>query len=212
MNPSLNTVIQTFRENYKGLPLAFFIAGGGFSCLDFRRYPGSSKMYHTAVEPYNEDTVNFLNKFADAGIADPHNFNFVNPEGTLQALEALENYCDNSGLAYVVVNSALTTDRWRRGDNRAYIALSNGDIFIFKLSKLDEDSYRILSEKNPRAIDEYRRREDDKVGQVVLSILLNDPTLCPELDEGEEIVRLKKLTTGPGGWNVPSASDIFAAG
>lgn len=187
---NFNQATQAFRNEYQGPKIAFFIAGGGFSTLDFRKYPGSSRLYHTAIEPYNVDTANFLNKFNGQDIQDPENFSFVNPEGTARALEGLVSYCNTLHLLYVVVNSACTTDRYRRGDNRAYIATNRGEMFIFEMNKLSQEEYQVMSSKGSHFIDQIRHNEDVRIGQVVLAIIMNDPSLFPELEVGERIIRV----------------------
>lgn len=189
MNHSIETATQKFRKDYTGPQIAFFIAGGGFSALDFRRFPGGSKIYHTAIEPYNVDTANFLTQFAGADIPDPTAFAFVHPEQTLQALQALQNYCNRPNLLHVVINAALTTDRYRRGDNRAFISTSRGDSYAVKLNKLNEDQYNALSSR-PEAIDRIREEEDRKIGQIALAIIMLDTSMMPTLSAGEEVVRI----------------------
>lgn len=202
--PSLEQALSTFRSDYQGPKIAFFIAGGGFSVLDFRRYPGSSNLYHTAIEPYNRDTANFLTKFAGANIVDPEKFSFVNAEGSSDALRALANYCDDPNLLYVVINSACTTDRWRRGENRAYITTSRGDMYVFEMNKLEQDAYDILAANGSRYIDDIRYQEDRRIAQVAIAIIMNDPSLFPQLEQGESIVRMHN--TGSG--RAPNQSDI----
>ena len=187
---NFNQATQAFRNEYQGPKIAFLIAGGGFSALDFRKYPGSSRLYHTAIEPYNVDTANFLNKFSGQDIQDPENFSFVNPEGTAKALEGLANYCDTPDLLYVVVNSACTTDRYRRGENRAYIATSRGEMFVFEMSKLSQEEYQVVSSKGNQIIDQIRHNEDIRIGQVALAIIMNDPSLFPDLEDGEKILKI----------------------
>mgnify|MGYP001262223776 CR=1 FL=1 len=186
------SVLQEFRRSYKGPKLAFIIMGGGYSALDFRRYPGSSEFYHTELAPYREDLANFINKYGTRRIAadEVESFNAVNAEVTVELVAALANYCDDPNLMYVVVNSALTTNtRWRRGSNRSFIATSTGLSFEFQLSKLDEDSYNVLLNNAPDQLDLIRRGEDERVGQMVLSILLGNPALAPNRN-GESLIRL----------------------
>lgn len=208
MHPTPELVTQHFRSEYSGPKIAFFVAGGGFSALDFRRFPGGSSKYHTAVEPYSEDTASFLNRFANAGISDPSNFRFVNADGTAQALQALQSYCnDDHNLLYVVINSACTSDRFRRGDNRAYIHTSRGDMYLFRMSKLEQDGYEALANKSMNYIDQIRFEEDRRIGQVALAIIMEDPSLFPVLEAGESVVRLHRDSNGS--W-VENAADTLA--
>lgn len=194
--PNLEQALSKFRFDYQGPKIAFLIAGGGFSILDFRRYPGGSRIYHTAIEPYNRDTANFLTKFAGAKIDDPESFSFVSAEGTSDALLGLINYCDDQNLLHVVINSACTTDHYRRGENRAYIATSRGDMFVFEMNKIDESSYEILSDKNHIYIDHIRLQEDRRIAQVAIGIIMADPSLYPNLEQGESVARMHNNRNG----------------
>jgi hypothetical protein len=190
--------ILQFRKNYQRRKLAFFIAGGGFSILDFRKYPGTNRIYHTAIEPYSEDTINFLKIHGRYNIPDPHNFQFVNAEGTVMALNALNNYCNNANLTYVVINSACTTDRYRRGENRCYIAIRNvgvrGDmiekVYLYEMSKLSETEYNILFNKDPSIIDNIRFEEDRRISHVAMYLLEREFVEKPKLLIGESVSEL----------------------
>jgi len=205
MTTDLFGAIKTLRENYSGPKIAFLILGGGFSCLDFRRFPGSSKFYHTAIEPYGEDAANFLSKYSNTAPSptDP----LCNAKTTLLALAALTNYCNDPNLLYVVVNSALTTDRWRRGENRAYIATSRGDMYEMHISKLAEDEYSALGAR-PNLIDMIRHEEDEKVGQAAISIIMEDPSIAPELNSDEQILRIHNVNSALRA----NPNDVFASG
>jgi hypothetical protein len=185
----MQAAIQKFRSEYKGPPIYFFITGGGHSCLDFRRFPGASKLLRGAFEPYaSEEIAEFMNGFHQGGQhIDPSNFSFCTEQMTIDALSALSGFVHDTIALMVVVNSALTTDRWRRGDNRSYIATSRGNLFKFNINKLDEETYGVLQRNKPALIDDIRHMEDAKVGQVVLAIIMNDPTMMPSLDAGESL-------------------------
>lgn len=194
--PNLEQVISIFRSDYKGPKIAFFITGGGFSVLDFRRYTGGSKILHTVIEPCRQDTANFLIKFTGADIPSPETLSFINPEGTSEALLALANYCNDTNLLYVVINSACTTDRFRHGENRSYIATSRGDVYLFEMNKLSKEEHESLSAKNIIHIDNIRYEEDRRIAQVALAIIMNRPSLFPKLEKGETVTRMHDSGTG----------------
>lgn len=186
----MQAAIQKFRSEYAGPPVFFFITGGGHSCLDFRRYPGASRLLRGAFEPYNsEEIAHFMNEFGPSGnLIDPDNFPFCSEQMTVDALQALSTFAANSTNALlVVVNSALTTDRWRRGENRSWIATSRGNLFRLNLNKIDEQNYNSLTNANPLLIDSIRASEDARVGQAVLAIIMNDPSMMPRLEVGESL-------------------------
>jgi hypothetical protein len=186
----MHSVIQKFRSEYAGPSAYFFITGGGHSCLDFRRYPGASRILRGAYEPYvSEEIAHFMNEYGPSGdLIDPSNFSFCTEQMTVDALQALSTFvADSTGSLLVVVNSALTTNRWRRGDNRSWIATSRGNLFRLNLNKIDEQNYNALTSANPLLIDSIRESEDMRVGQVVLAIVMNDPSMMPRLEVGETL-------------------------
>jgi hypothetical protein len=190
-----NAALKEFRSSYNGPKLAFVIMGGGYSALDFRKFPGSSRYYHTAVEPYQDDLINFLNRYGSGphiGSDEAQSFRAVNMEVTRDLLKALVAYCDDPSVKCVVVNSAITTDRWRRGSNRSFIVTSDNEEFEYNLSKIDEVTYNSLQLYNSEFIDEIRRNEDLRIGQAVLSILCDNPSMTPNYP-GESLVRVSTV-------------------
>jgi hypothetical protein len=190
-----NAALKEFRSSYNGPKLAFVIMGGGYSALDFRKFPGSSRYYHTAVEPYQEDLINFLNKYGPGFLIEPdeaRSFRAVNMDVTRDLLKALIKYCNDPSVKCIVVNSAITTDRWRKGSNRSFIVTSDNEEFEFNLSKADEVTYNYIQKWNPEFIDEIRRNEDLRIGQAVLSILCDNPSMIPDYP-GESLVRVSTV-------------------
>lgn len=186
----LEDAIEQFRLNYKGNKIAFLIVGGGYSCLDFRRYPGASAFYHTAYEPYaNEEIVTFLvrNIKDYPAVEDISSLKFCSKEMTENIYKAFSNYITEPNITKVVVNSALTTNNYRRGINRSYIVIEDKKYYL-TLNKLNEETHNNISKVSRRLIDKVRYKEDEKIGQIVLSLLLNDSSIMPSLLEGESLV------------------------
>lgn len=183
----INSATNAFRKMYNGPRIAFLISGGGYSCLNFRQLPGASRILDQAVEPYSSNSfADFLNSNLDVNLYDD-NSRFCDESILDEAVYALENYVNNSEVLCVVVTSALTTDRFRRGDNRALIAFSDGRRFRLSLPKLEEQFHNYLTQNNQSILDKIRLEEDNILGQVVLSLIMNDPSFMPSLNNGSSL-------------------------
>lgn len=189
----LNNATQNFRRNYSGPRIAFLISGGGYSCLNFRQLPGASRILDQAVEPYSPGSfADFLNENGDTVFDE--NSRFCDEEVLNPAVEAIENYAGGGSIFGVVVTAALTTDRYRQGQNRAFIGFSDGRRFKLNLPKLDQQSHETLLNSAPHLIDEHRHQEDNLVGQVVLALIMNDPTMMPNLPQGASLENITPAT------------------
>ena len=186
----INNATQNFRRNYSGPRIAFLISGGGYSCLNFRQLPGASRILEQAVEPYSPlSFADFLNN--NCGVSDfDENSRFCDENILNPAIQAMENHAGSGNVLSVVVTAALTTDRFRQGRNRAFIALSDGRRFRLNLPKLEQNAHETLLNNAPHLIDEQRSQEDAIVGQVVLAVIMNDPTMMPNLPQGASLDNL----------------------
>lgn len=201
----LTAATYFFRKNYTGPKIAFLISGGGYSCLKFRQFPGASSIIEQAIEPYSGlSFANFLNDAIAAttacsldGEPQPYydeNSSFCNQEILDPAIRSMENYVDSEETLIVVVTAALTTNRYRLGENRAFIGFSDGRRFKLSLPKINEPSHAFMLSNAPSLLDEHRFREDSLVGQVVLALIMNDPNMMPNLPEGASLENLTPTT------------------
>lgn len=97
------------------MKIAALITGGGYAWLDFLKRPGGSKILDSVIIPYSRSSWSVF------GIDDANAK--VDLRTTLYLLEQLQNKHESAALDYLVINAALTTDRPRSGENRAYISL-----------------------------------------------------------------------------------------
>lgn len=82
-------------------------------------------------------------------------------------------------------------------------------MYLFRMSKLDQDGYNALASKSMSYIDQIRFEEDRRIGQVALAIIMEDPSLFPVLEAGESVVRLHRDSNGS--WVENSADTLATA-
>ena len=102
--------------------------------------------------------------------------------------EFVESMNDTTGWAdyiYVAVSAALTTTRYRRGENKAFVAIMNrNEISRWKISleKVPEELWKehfiIGEELDIPSLTAWRKREDQAVSIIVMALILNDPSFA----------------------------------
>lgn len=136
-------------------PTFVMIAGGGMSVADILKVPGGSRFIHH---------ISIAQRFAFSdGVT------AVSENGVAEMIDAAawlsEPVSDARNL--VAVSAALTTDRYRKGENHAYIRI-NGQFCHLTLPKLREDEY---VEMTPDLIRRLRMAEDIIVSNVVIDAM-----------------------------------------
>lgn len=159
-------------------PIAFMITGGGFSLVDIGKVPGASSVLSSVYIPYGmADSEGFAHDALEDGEVNPlsdGSIKFVGPEATELYSLALKNTCQHNSVIQIVINASLTTNRWRRGDNEAYIWIrgygGKGSLtkFHYKMKKLSEEEYDKLSSYDIRQI---RLEEDIRIAQAVMGLI-----------------------------------------
>lgn len=224
---NFNETLEHFRSNFNkdgnGQRISFLITGGGYSTLNFRLGCGSSRFLEGCWDPYSqEQLISFLSQNGEN--VDATNFHSVEEESIISYANALKNIVLRSNPKgdklplLVVVSAALTTNRYRRSDNRAFIMIvrdidkSTGkiiemDIWNVKISKISEPLYNKCLKQNPKFIDTLRKMEDEKISQITLSLIMKDSSLLPVLS-GDESLTLCK-TISPNNQYRNMLSDMF---
>lgn len=169
-----NDVVRRFHKEYNGKPLSVFIVGGGYSLLDILKYPGGSRFVDQFIAPYSEGSIRHwvLN---NKGYFD-ENIGKCNQEATKIYYQTLERISLPTTIQ-VVVNAALTTNRYRQGKNRAHIII-NGDYYLKEIDKFPEDIHNDLIQNHIDSLEQTRYNEDLAVSKFVLDKLLtryNEP-------------------------------------
>lgn len=173
---NLPIFIANWKKSSNAL-ISLMITGGGFSFLDIGKVPGSSGVLANAFIPYGmSDSSKFAEKGLQQGEINPFlsddPIKCVGPEAT----ELYSNALDMSNqyeAIQVIVNASLTTNRWRRGDNEAFIWIRNQQREMtrihYKMNKFSEEDYNNLSEKEIR---KARLEEDIKISSIVMHHIL----------------------------------------
>ena len=190
-----------FRENYKGWKLSFYLTGGGICIADFLKMSGGGRFIHAIYMPYDAEAHATLQEIGGNHLV--WNYPSVSKEAVIEYDSILKNLNRDDRILRVVASCALTTTRYRRGDNKAIISFiddkGNQRIWKLLLKKIEEKEHNELVEKaknapknNPEfwCIDTIRYREDEKVGQSILYAITEDETLKPLLELGESLERV----------------------
>jgi hypothetical protein len=176
--------IANFRRSYKGPKIAAVVLGGGYSFLKIRSLPGASEYFSHSLDLYDKNIItNFLNEFGKFGITEKTDYKFCSHQATFDALTSLRRFGETlyiNNFQYVAVNSALTTNRYRKGNNVSYIVLLDSDnkrTYDLELPKIQQKIHEELLVAHPGSVDRYRYAEDMLIGVAVLRMILGkNPT------------------------------------
>jgi hypothetical protein len=214
MEPQYMKSVQHFMETWpEGAdPCSFFVTGGGFSLLDIGKIPGASKVFADAYIAYHMlEEVNFLRSVLgdNVNLLINGEVGFVSPWTTYWYARALLQRHVNTipNATICVTNASLTTNRWRRGKNEAFIAVANRPcdrndgvikLFRYDMKKWSEEEYNQLVHDHQAAVENgmhptdpivaRRMFEDQKVAEVALGLILENPSLVNMVERGEEVV------------------------
>lgn len=204
MDPYIfNTVRRFISEWPEGQdPCSFFVTGGGFSVLDIGKWPGASKVLADAVVAYHMlEEIAFLKgncTSEEIGEVVNGNVGFVTPAMTYNYARVMQaRHADTMpNNAICVVNASMTTNRYRKGVNEAFFALINRPcdekdgiirLFRYDMLKLSEAEY---NDRTDNQIGRHRISEDERVAQVAMGLLLEEPQLVTLIQQGEQVVSI----------------------
>jgi hypothetical protein len=154
---------QEVVKEYQGAPIYFVITGAGMGLTDLMKIPGSSKMVGEMIIPYGEASSLSFTSGCDA-LA-------VTEEKTLRYYEdAKSRACmAEFNTPVVIVNGALTTNRYRRGKNHAYIIV-NEKMYHVEFPQRTEEEWNKINEAGFILGD--RLAQDITVSDIVLSLIM----------------------------------------
>lgn len=147
-------ILNKFREEYKGSPLNIVCMGGGISMGDLLKLPGSTKFVKEFICLNNKDSIQYYGGGLQEGFTYGCNLETTKAFAFPRA--------DNN---YVIINAALTTDRIRKGENRAYVSIC-GTYWKLDFEKLSDLAYN-------GAFIGRRIQEDEYITYFILNRLLN---------------------------------------
>jgi len=179
--------LESFVSSYQGPKLRLLFTGAGAWASGLLGVPGASSVVDSLHIPYSYDAVrSLLEKWHPNADTVLENSGAVSAE--MATALHLCNCHDLGSLVPVTVTAAITTSRYRKGDNHAYIVVghpSSFDVYHLILDKLSEQ------EHVQPMITTKRYVQDRVIGEVALSLAcsLSHPLLS-ELMEGGYLVRL----------------------
>jgi len=165
--------IEKMVAKYNGPKVGFVVSGGGASVANLALIPGVSKLLHEVKIPYSlEATESFISSIWESDRGRYSN-NAVSKESAFLLANAAKSYWGGD-VGIIGCTAAITTSRWRRGDNHAWICvikpnapdgaeginrMADGktEYFHLELSKLSEKDYA-----NAGGYVSWKRRDEDQ--------------------------------------------------
>lgn len=177
------STITDFVQNYNGPKLAILATGGGMNLALVGTVPGASRVLHSFYCPYDtEETIQFLRAYHPSPTA--FQASAVSHAAALELYQAMSNKHPEQNV--VVVTAACTSSRWRRGENRAYIACKNSEgaveVWHLKLPKATQEEYATLT---PETIAAVREMEDKGIANTALALVGNMTSVTEKLKQLE---------------------------
>jgi len=175
--------LEQWAETYPSRPISLVLTGGGLSFLEIGKLPGASTVLASAHVPYHMlDGIAYTNFAIAEGQDHPlvnGDFGFCSAEATELYSKALEIRSKGiPGTVQVSVNASLTTTRWRRGLNEAWIWIRNHPLhelsvlrFRYNIAKYSEEEYKNMSEEQ---VSWARQIEDIGIACMIMSCLTSD--------------------------------------
>lgn len=172
MTKDFQSFLTRFVDAYGGNKLFFVMAGGGGSAALLSVIPGSSKVLHEVRVLYSEESSLEYYKESNDSWGSTENPKFVSEQMMDGLYQTAANVYENK---YVVVaaTSALTSSRYRRGDNKAYIRVF-GSGWELKFDKLPEHVYEdTCTPWRDQKIANKRQAEDELLVSVAIKLATN---------------------------------------
>lgn len=171
--------LEDFVQHYTGPMLHLAVTGGGVNLVRLGTILGSSRILSEVVIPYSDESQRAL--VESATLATPA----VSEARAYQLTAALQEASFSSGELFVGVTAALTTNRYRRGENHVRWVLVYRDraisSFDLHLPKYSETAHAFAATV-PGHLQTLRTQEDLQVASAVLASLRElTPEKCEAL-------------------------------
>jgi nicotinamide mononucleotide (NMN) deamidase PncC len=153
-------LIPLLKEKLGSNKLRIIVTGAGISLADLAIIPGASEIIDGIIIPYSKEALN--------GLLDQE----VEKSVSKETVAALLQFDPSAPITTVAISGGITTNRYRKGDNHAYIGIGAHGIFKYyhvNLDKLSEEEY---SKLNFESVAMLRHNEDTTISSIVINILL----------------------------------------
>lgn len=152
----------TFLESYKGPKLSLLFTGCGAHAAELLLVPGASKVLYDLQIPYSHEAVEVLT----GPLAVPS----VSKERVL----ALHARYRPEDVLRVTVTAAITSARYRQGENHAYIAIDSANtgsrVWHLTLRKVEEKYHKSSGQHSVAAM--ARNIDDYMICEIALTLVL----------------------------------------
>lgn len=171
-------------KNYNGKKVVLILTGGGLSSLEAAKQIGSSKIIHAVYVPYSlEESYEFIGKNLTQEKAIEYSKKSVSSSAAISLCLAGQARWPSTRV--IACTAALTTNRYRRGENLAFIAenvlqkeagLLRPKPIVQKVvfSKLTKDDY---SKEKMGYVSWKRISEDHILGERIIKTIFDESDL-----------------------------------
>lgn len=176
--------IHTFVKTYKGPKLRLLLTGVGSYASGIIGIPGASAVIDSITIPYSKESVSLLLERFHPCPGEADDWGSVSAEMVVGL--HLCNSRDLGGAIPLTVTGAITTNRYRRGENRAFIAFGQESVEVYhlQLDKLAQE------EHTEEAATQKRYVQDRLVSEIALALGTGSQSdLVDELQKGGFLVR-----------------------
>lgn len=180
--------IQSLVRDYKGPKLRILMTGVGSYATGIIGIPGSSEIIDSITIPYSRESVSRLLTHTHPQFHDI----LESASDVSQEMVVALHMCNSEYLGDCVpltVTGAVTTNRYRRGDNQAYIATghpSSMEVYHLMLDKMEESEH-----SDADKVAQKRYLQDRMISEVALAMAAGmQSDLVDELQKAQYLVRL----------------------
>lgn len=169
MNDNTDFDMTKFVTQYEGPKLSLLFTGLGADAAQIVAIAGASRVVYDIQIPYAREAVEAITGPLDA------------PSVSKEQVLALHARTCPQGVRKVTVTGAITSTRYRRGENHAYIAIDSTDggpvrTWHMSLRKMDEKYH-----ERPLVVNSARRCDDAMICEVAFNLLMGQH---PDWTEG----------------------------
>jgi nicotinamide mononucleotide (NMN) deamidase PncC len=180
--------VQALVKNYAGPKLRLLMTGVGSYATGIIGIPGSSSLIDSIYIPYSRESVAELIERLHPNASDV----LEKAASVSQEMVVALHLCNSAklkGELPVTITGAITTSRYRRGENHAFIAFGSPsimEVYHLKLDKLEEADHA-----DEHVVARKRYVQDRMVSETALAMATGTQSdLVDELQTGGFLVRL----------------------
>lgn len=169
----LRKLMTRLIAEYKGPKISIVACGAGTNLTQLLSIPGASRIMHGVFAPYSKESIQgLLDSYWEGYKIEK----FFAPETSQLFADLALDIVPHDGEEVIGIGicGALTTNRWRKGDNGAFISLASSnegpECNHMELPKLSEAEYGLKSSEN---LANLRLAEDLEVCSWVVQSLID---------------------------------------